>query len=117
VSQDALARLLASRSDVRDASVTLVPGRVMLSAIVFVLGASVPAAAEGRLSLRGSSGVDLILDRLTVAGVGLPEAVRNQVAGDLNPILDARSLPFGMRLVRVQVDEGRVTLDAMAGGQ
>jgi hypothetical protein len=116
VSQDALARVLATHPGVRDTAVRLTPGRVTLSATVSVFGAPVPAAADGHLSLRGTSGVDLIFDRLTVAGVGLPPALRNQVAGALNPILDARSLPFGMRLTRLHLDEGKVTLDAVVGG-
>ena len=117
VTQDALGRVLATHSGVRDAAVRVAPRRVTLSATVSLLGAPVPLSAEGRLSLRGTTGVDLILDQVMVAGVALPEALRRQVTDAVNPILDAHMLPFGLRLVRIQVDEGKVTLDALVGGQ
>ncbi len=115
ISQDALTHLLATQSAIRDAAVELRDGRVTLSATMLVLGAALRATGEGRLLLHGATRVDLVLDRLTVTGIRLPPALIDEVTGAMNPILDVRGLPFGLRLAGVRVDEGKVTLDAVAG--
>lgn len=130
VTRDALTRTLAAQlqaalvkaspvgSALGDAGVTLERGRLELVATASAFGTVIRIMAEGRLVLRAETAVDLVLDRLTIAGVDLPRAITAQVADAVNPILDVRlwSLPFGLRLTKIQVDGGRVVLDAIAGG-
>ncbi len=113
VSQDALRDLLAARPPLHDVSVGLGPGVVRVGATLPVLGAPLRATGEGHLVLRGGTMVDLVLDRVAVAGIPLPPAAAGEVAGAVNPILDVRSLPFSLRLVTLVVGDGRATLDAV----
>ncbi len=115
VTQDALAALLALQPSLRDVAVTLQSGRVSLGATVSVLGASLRATGDGRLVLRGDTAVDLLLDQIAVAGVHLPAAMMGEVARSVNPVLDVRSLPFGLHLTGLTIAGGRVMLDAVAG--
>jgi len=115
VSQEALSRALASQPSLRDVAITLSPGRVRMAATVSVLDASLPATGDGRLVLRQSGVVDLVLDHLGVAGVSVPDVIAGQVTASLNPVLDLRALPFGLRVVSVVVNDGEVVVDAAAG--
>ena len=85
----------------------LADGRVRLAATVSVFGASLRAAGDGRLVLRGGTAVDLVFDRIAVAGVPLPDAVAARVTAAVNPVLDIGALPFGLRLRTVRVTEWR----------
>ncbi|HLJ61218.1 MAG TPA: DUF2993 domain-containing protein [bacterium] len=115
VAQDALQSMLGAQPSVRDAVVTLHPGRISLAATVGVLGMSLQAVGTGRLVLRGEHAADLALDRVTVAGVPVPSAIVAQLIGGLNPVLDVGALPFGLHLTGVTVGEGEVIVDAAAG--
>lgn len=117
VAQDALQGVLGAQSSVRDAVVTLHPGRVSVAATVGVLGMSLRAVGTGRLVLRGQQAVDLALDRVTVGGVPVPSAIVAQLIGGLNPVVDVGALPFGLHLTGVTVVEGEVIVDAAAGAR
>ncbi len=112
VSEGALRQVLASQPSLRDVSVAIAAGRVSVGATVSVLGAPVRATGDGRLVVRDGTSVDLVLDRLAVAGVPLPAAVAEQVMRSVNPVVDVRSLPFSLRLVGLRVADGKATLDA-----
>ncbi len=115
VTQEALAALLAAQPSLRDVAVALAPGRVSLGATVSVLGASLRATAAGRLALRGDTAVDLVLDQISVGGMPLPGAVADALTRSVNPVLDVRSLPFGLRLTGLTVVEGKAMLQAATG--
>jgi DUF2993 family protein len=115
ISQGALARALSAQPSLRDVSVDLEPDRVALAATVSVLGAPLRASGEGRLALAGGTEVHLLIDRLTVAGVGVPASLADLVTQSVNPVLDARSLPFALHFTGLTVEAGRVIVDAAAG--
>ena len=112
VEQGALAAALAATPSLRDVAVVLSDGRVRVAATVSVLGASLRATGDARFALRGDSAVDLVFDRISVAGVPLPATVDSQVNAAVNPVLNLRGLPFGLRLRSVRVSDGEVTLAA-----
>jgi len=115
VTQEAMAALLAAQPSLRDVAVALRDGRVSLGATVSLLGASLRATGSGRLALRGDTAVDLVLDRLMVGGMPLPETFAAAVTRSVNPVLDVRSLPFSLHLTGVTVAAGRAMLQAAAG--
>jgi len=117
VRQDALAQALATVPSIRNVGVVLADGRVRLAATVSLFGASLPVAGDGRLALRGGTAVDLVFDRIAVAGVPLPDPVAARVSAAVNPVLDIGALPFGLQLRAVRVTNGEVILDAAAGSQ
>lgn len=121
VSEASLAGLLAGQPSLSDVSVGLEPGRVSVGATIWAMGASLRATGDGRLVLRGDAAVDLVFDRISVAGpagaVILPGAVAGEVTRSMNPILDVRSLPFGLRLTGLTVGRGQATLDAAVGAE
>jgi len=117
VRQDALAQALAAVPSLRNVAVVLADGQVRLAATASLFGASLPVAGRGRLTLLGGTAVDLTFDRITVAGVPLPDAVAARVNAAVNPVLDIGTLPFGLRLQTVRVTNGEVILDAAAGSQ
>jgi len=117
VGQGALAEALAATPSLRDVAVVLADGRVQVAANVSVFGAFLRAAGDGRLVLRGGTALDVVFDRIAVAGVPLPDAVAAQVTAAVNPVLDIGALPFGLRLRTVRVADGEVVLDAAAGSQ
>lgn len=117
VRQDALAEALAGIPSLRNVAVVLADGRVRLAATASLFGASLAVVGDGRLALRGGTAVDLLFDRIAVAGVPLPDAVAARVTAAVNPVLDIGALPFGLRLAAVRVTNGEVVLDAAAGAQ
>lgn len=117
VSQSALQEVLDAQPQLRDARVTLHPGRLTVAGTVGVLGLSLRATGEGRLRLRGPQAVDLVLDRVTVGGMPVPAPLARELVGALNPVLDVGALPFGLHLTDVTVVEGEVVVNAAAGTQ
>lgn len=113
VTQEALAALLNQQPSVRNASVTLEGGRVSVDGTVTVLGASMHATGDGHLVVRGGTAVDLVLDRVSVGGLLLGGGLAEEVTRSINPLLDLRVLPFGLRLSGVTVADGKATLDAV----
>jgi hypothetical protein len=115
VSEDALQDMLDAQPQLRDARVSLAPGRLHVAGTIAVLGLPVHAAGDGRLVLRGSRTVDLVLDHVTVAGVPVPAPMVRRLLRPLNPVLDVGVLPFGLHLTGVTVAGGELIVDAAAG--
>jgi len=111
VSQEELARALSRAPDVRVDSVVLQPGRVLLRGAIRALGAELPAEGTGRLVVDGETAIDLVLDRVTVAGGALP-ATASGGALTIRSVIAVPPLPFGFHLTGVRTDEGRLVLDA-----
>ena len=114
VTQDALAALLNSQPSVRDAAVTLAAGGVSLAATVLVGGVPLRAAGTGQFVIRGETAVDLVFDQITVGAMVLRGVFARAVTRSINPILDLRALPFGLRLTGVTMGDGTVMLNAVA---
>ncbi len=115
VSEDALQEMLDAQPQLRDARVSLDPGRLHVAGTIPVLGLSLHIAGDGRLVLRGSRTVDLALDHVTVAGMPVTGPMVRRLLRAVNPVLDVGVLPFGLHLTGVTVADGELIVNAAAG--
>jgi hypothetical protein len=117
VSQDALARALARGPGVRITALTLRPGRVLVKGVIPMLGTDVAVDGAGRLVLSGGGTIDLILERATATTVATrPTAFKGHVMTTRIPgVVRLPTLPFGLHLTNVRMDDGRLVLDAGMG--
>lgn len=117
VSAGNLAQLLETTPSVRRVAVRLRPGAIVLTGLVSLLGTEFPASVTGRLVVRDATRLDFAVDRVTVLdGLPVPPDVTSRLAASINPVLDIGQLPFGLRLTKVTIGEGVLTLHAVAGG-
>ncbi|HKV45240.1 MAG TPA: DUF2993 domain-containing protein [bacterium] len=114
VSQAELAHALVLQPNVRVDSIVLRRDQVLLKGAVRVLGAELPADGVGHLVLNGDTAIDLVLDRVTVAG-GAVSMPNGGPALTLKSVIAVPPLPFGFRLTAVRTDDGKLVLDAGTG--
>ena len=112
VSQGELARLLALQPGVRVDSLVVRPGGVLVRGAVQALGVSLPAEGSGRLVLSTDGAIDLVLERVSVVGRGLPVAGTARLSTRLRGVISLPALPLGFRLTGVTMDDGRLVLNA-----
>jgi hypothetical protein len=114
VSQEALAVALARQPGVRIDTVVLRPGTVHVRATVRVLGIDVAVDGDGRFVLSGGNTLDLILDQATLSGAGTI-TLGGQLTTRVPSVLRVPSLPLGLRITDIRVEDGRLVLDAATG--
>lgn len=115
VAQAALASALARQPGVRVDGLVLRRGGVTVRGTIRVLGADVAVEGDGALVLNGRDAIDLILDRGTVAGMASSAMLKGRVAARVPSVLRVPPLPLGLRLTGVQMEDGRLLLDASTG--
>jgi LmeA-like phospholipid-binding len=110
VPQAALAATLREQTGVRLERLSLRPGRVLVRAIVNILGADLAVDGGGRLVLGADNTLDFVPDSADAAGGFL--TMQSGGAGMRLPVLRLPSLPLGLHLSAVRVGNGVLVLDA-----
>jgi hypothetical protein len=112
VTQGALASALARQPGVRVDALTLRRGGVTVRGTIRVLGTDIAVEGDGRLVLNGRDAIDLVLDRATVAGAVSSATLNGRLVARVPSVVRVPSLPLGLRLTAVHMDDGRLLLDA-----
>ncbi len=115
VSQEALARALARQSGVRVDMLVLRPSSALVRGVVRILGIDVAVEGAGRFVLGGTDALDLILDRVTLTEAGSSTTLGGQLTTRIPSVLRIPTLPLGLRLTDVRMDDGGLVLDAATG--
>jgi hypothetical protein len=76
--------------------------------------AEVAVEGDGRFVVSGGDTLDLILDRATVTGAG-SVTLGGELTTRVPSVLRVSTLPLGLRLTEIRVEDGRLLLDAATG--
>jgi hypothetical protein len=104
---------LAHRSGLTGVTITPAEGGVTVTARVTVLGQTVRASADSRLSLRGDR-IAVTARSLRVLGQSSP-ALLNALAGRLDLLVPVGTLPYGLHLTSLSATPEGVRLTARSG--
>lgn len=118
IAQADLASALSRQPGVRIDELVVRRGGVTVRGTIRIFGADVAVTGEGALVLNGPDAIDLIVERGTVAGVASPSAiVKGNIAARVPSVVRVPPLPLGLRVTAVQMEDGRLLLDASTGPQ
>lgn len=106
--------LRASRSDMRDANITLTDGKLLLTAKPRVLAMKTPVSLEGSMQIVRGTRLDMVLSKLSAHGIRVPGFIRGKIQHDINPVLDTEQMGMGARLSKVAIQDGQIALTGTA---
>jgi hypothetical protein len=104
---------LAHRSGLTGVTITPAEGGVQVTARITVLGQTVRATADSRVSLRGGR-IAVTARSVRVLGQSSPALV-NALAGRLDLLVPVGTLPYGLRLTSLSATPDGVRLTARSG--
>lgn len=79
-----------------------------------ILQQMLPVSLEGNLQLQERTRINLIIDRLKIAGIGVPSFVIAVLEQKLNPLADLRTSQLPLLINRITLASGNLELDGEA---
>jgi len=115
VSESALTRFVSARQpDLKDLRIELDSGAATVRTRPGLWGVSANVAMIGRFELAGANKVDFVFDRMTVAGVSMPDRVKDYVMERINPVMALPTSGFRARLESIEIRRRRLLVDGTA---
>ena len=115
ISGKCLTRFIVKRQpDLKELKIELRPGKATVRVRPSLLGLSAGVAITGGLEVAPSNKISFIPDKMSVAGLPIPERALNFVSERINPVMDMSLASFPAQITRIAVMAGRIRVEGTA---